>query len=44
MVKCSLKSKEGSDGDKNCKNCVENSEKRLKELTPAAVAQWTNSW
>ena len=37
--KCSLKSKGESHGEKNSKNCLENSEKRSKHLSLAAAAQ-----
>ena len=40
FLKCSLKSKEEAHGEKNSKNCLENSEKSLKHLSPAAAAQW----
>ena len=39
FLKCSLKSKGEAHGEKNSKNCLENSEKRLKHLSPAAAAQ-----
>ena len=39
FFKCSLKSKGESRGEKNLKNCLENSEKHLKHLSPAAAAQ-----
>ena len=39
FFKCSLKSKEESHGEENSKNCLENSEKLLKHLSPAAAAQ-----
>ena len=39
FLKCSLKSKGESHGDKNSKNCLENSEKRLKHPSPATAAQ-----
>jgi hypothetical protein len=37
---CSLKSKGEAHGEKNSKNCLENCEKSLKHLSPAAAAQW----
>ena len=40
VLKCSLKSKGEAHGDKNSKTCLENSEKSLKHLLPAAAAQW----
>ena len=40
FLKCSLKSKEEAHGEKNSKNCLENSEKSLKHLSPAAAAKW----
>ena len=40
FLKCSLKSKWEAHGEKNSKNCLENSEKSLKQLSPAAAAQW----
>ena len=39
FFKCSLKSKGESHGEKHSKNILENSEKRLKHLSPAAAAQ-----
>ena len=40
ILKCSLKSKAESHGEKNWKNFLENSENSLKHLSPAAAAQW----
>ena len=40
FLKCSLKSKGGSYGEKNLKNCLENSKNSLKNLSPVAAAQW----
>ena len=40
FLKCSLKFKREAHGEKNLKNCRENSEKSLKHLSPAAAAQW----
>ena len=40
FLKRSLKSKGESHGEKNSKNCLENSEKSLKLLSTAAAAQW----
>ena len=39
FFKFSLKSKGEAHGEKNSKNCLENSEKSIKHLSPAAVAQ-----
>ena len=39
FLKCSLKSKEGSDEEKNSKSCLENSEKCIKQLSLAAAVQ-----
>ena len=39
FLKCSLESKGESHGEKDSKNCVVNSEKRLKHQSLAAAAQ-----
>ena len=40
FLKCSLKSKGEAHREKNSKNCLENSEKSLKHLSPATAVQW----
>ena len=40
FLKSSLKSKGEAHGEKDLKNCLENSEKSLKHPSPAAAAQW----
>ena len=39
FLKCSLKSKGESYGEKNSKNCLENSEKHLKHLLPQLLSE-----
>ena len=40
FFKCSLKSKWEAHGEKNLKNCLENSENSLKHVSLATGAQW----